>query len=369
MSMVAPCPAPVVRVGEAARWLVGSADDSRGNHVKYVPALDGLRAVAVFAVLALHASVPWARGGYLGVDVFFVLSGFLITRLLLEQGIDLKRFYLRRAMRLYPALLLMLAAYFIIAPRVFPEYVKDPLGDVLIAGLYLQDYVRSLGGRVMLLGQVWSLAVEEHFYLLWPIALAALLRYYTRTKAAWIMVAAFVALLLWRVLWLAHGQTWTQVYVRFDTHATGLALGCALALYGADRLPRWAGYAGVALLAIAATQYPWRGPDSLVQGITLAEIGSALLIAGIQRPGLLASVLSFGWLSYLGRLSYGIYLWHYPIFVYLREREQYGYTMIVGSLLTVALAALSYHTVEAFVRNLKQSRRNRVRGNARIAEG
>ena len=322
--------------------------------MKYVPALDGLRAVAVFAVLALHASVPWARGGYLGVDVFFVLSGFLITRLLLEQGIDLKRFYLRRAMRLYPALLLMLAAYFVIAPIVFPEYVKDPLGDVLIAGLYLQDYVRSLGGRVMLLGQVWSLAVEEHFYLLWPIALALLLKHYTRTRAAGIMVCAFVVLLAWRMLWLAHGQTWTQVYVRFDTHATGLALGCALGLYGTDRFPRWIGYAGVALLVVAATQFPWRGADSLVQGITLAEIGSALLIAGIQRPGLLSSALSFGWLPYLGRLSYGIYLWHYPIFVYLRERESYAYAMLVGSALTVALAAFSYHTVEAYVRHWKR---------------
>src|SRR3546814_6270958 len=149
----------------------------------FFPALDGLRAVAVLAVMVFHAMTGFATGGFLGVDVFFVLSGYLITCLLLVEHhgagrIAISAFYLRRALRLYPALLLMLAVYLLAAPWLFPEAsVSSHARDALLAGTYLSDYSYAFFKEPFYLKHTWSLAAEEHFYLLWPLLLGGMLRF------------------------------------------------------------------------------------------------------------------------------------------------------------------------------------------------
>src|SRR5687768_11060779 len=136
--------------------------------MRYMPELDGLRALAVCAVLAFHAGAPMAQSGYLGVDLFFVLSGFLITSILVAEHersgtIAVGRFYVRRALRLYPSLLLMLAVFVVVAPLLWPELPAARYA--LWSALYLSDYTRALIGEPEVLSYTWSLSVEEHFYL------------------------------------------------------------------------------------------------------------------------------------------------------------------------------------------------------------
>ena len=313
--------------------------------MNYRAELDGLRAIAVVSVLLLHsdANGPF-KGGYVGVDLFFVLSAFLITSILTtelrETGrIALARFYWRRFLRLMPALLLMLGAYVIVAPFVWTDY---PHGrDALVAGLYLSDYAFA-GWRVPLyIGHTWSLAVEEHFYLLWPFVLPFLLR--SRRPLIW-LTAAFAALTLWRT---SYAADFIQSYVRFDTHATGLVLGAALYFSGL-RLGRAAGI--VALAAFGVLVLFAGFPFAVF--ILPAEIVSAALIGSAASLPFLGSPL----LVWLGKRSYAIYLWHFPIAYALRAHMPFGWTALLTLSLSVGLAVLSWHTVEAWGRRMKSER-------------
>lgn len=185
--------------------------------MKYNPEFDGLRAIAALLVIGFHAVAPLLVGGFLGVDIFFVLSGFLITRLLLDEQdregrIELRRFYLKRLLRLTPPLVVMLALYAICAPLLIPDY--DHHGrDALLAGLYLSDYTISLTGAPMFLDHTWSLAVEEHFYLIWPAVLIAAHRL-PRERLVSVLFVAYAVATIWRgacIQW----QTWGEVYYRF----------------------------------------------------------------------------------------------------------------------------------------------------------
>lgn len=152
------------------------------THQGYRPALDGIRALAALTVAVYHARFPGLPGGFFGVDVFFVLSGYLITRLLLDEqarsgGLRLDRFIVRRVRRLLPALLLMLLVYLLAAPWLFPDVAfAKHLRDAFLSAIYVVNYAAALGAGVSVLGHVWSLAVEMQFYLLWPLVLLGLLR-------------------------------------------------------------------------------------------------------------------------------------------------------------------------------------------------
>lgn len=298
--------------------------------MRYNPALDGIRAIAVLAVIAFHARVPGFGGGYIGVDVFFVLSGYLITQVL-EETPSLKTFYWRRAKRLVPALSLMLAAYLLVYPTLRPGYPH--VRDALIAFFYLSDYTFTFAHMPDVLQHTWSLAVEEHFYLLWPLVF---LRW--RPSTRWLM-AAYVIATAWRAVW----HDWDASYYRFDTHATGLILGCAIASVDRIDFPAWP---GLIVLAICCVAFSWDSKTVQTIGFTVAEAGAMLLILGappawLGNPGL----------AYLGRLSYGIYLWHYPLARFVRDNGATWETVLVVSLVgSVAFAALSYHAVEARLR-------------------
>jgi peptidoglycan/LPS O-acetylase OafA/YrhL len=296
--------------------------------VKYNPALDGLRALAVLAVVAVHAKVPGFSGGFVGVDLFFVLSGYLITQVLAENP-DLRRFYWHRARRLIPPLALMLAAYLAIFPLLRPE--GRHWSDAGLAFFYLSDYAYAFWRMPEYLNHTWSLSVEEHFYLLWPLVF---LSFRPSIKQ---LAVAYVLATLWR--W--QHPVWIEAYVRFDMRLSGLILGCLIAQIPRDRFPAWP---GLLALAVAVVVMPSGTNIAQGPGIMLVELAAAVAILG-RPPEWLPK------LAYPGKLSYGIYLWHYPIARVLREWGwSWQATFAVTLLLSVALAALSYHTIEVWVR-------------------
>lgn len=325
----------------------------------YIPALDGIRAIAIIAVMVFHAGGPILRGGFLGVDVFFVLSGFLITSLLQNEiartgRIDIRRFYVRRLMRLGPPLAVALLLYLAIAPHVWPAYAWH-LQDALLAATYLSDYSRALWGMPDMLRHTWSLAVEEHFYMLWPLVLLVL-RPLSHRTALFVLLALYVAGTAWRIACLEwHG--WDMTYPRFDTRLTGMVIGAVTAVLLSKGRIVVTGRAAAALclaLYVLVFLSGWRDPAALILGTTVAELATASVIVLIMQ-GNSMRVLTGTAMTYIGQLSYGLYLFHYPIMLYLREAHGWLAALTVGSLAAALLAALSYHTVEAWVRRRKMN--------------
>jgi peptidoglycan/LPS O-acetylase OafA/YrhL len=332
----------------------------------YVPAFDGLRAVAVLAVMMFHAQPGWLPGGFLGVDIFFVLSGYLITRLLLvEYGahgrIAWGRFYRRRARRLVPALMLMLVAYCAWMSLVPGVDMAAHVGEALLAFLYVSNWVRAFDAHALYyLGHTWSLAVEAQFYLLWPLLVLWVLRRNAAptSLAAW---AAVLALASWgaRLGLLWSGAPLERMYNGLDSHADGLMAGALLATgwSGASRwweqLPAWVRRAmlatAVALLGALIARADWTSPWMSGLGYVAVSLTVVLLLLalGSAQPSLLGRVLSMRLLVWIGTISYGLYLWHFPVLRVLRDWELGDWTIVLaGFALTFALAAASYRFVE-----------------------
>lgn len=317
----------------------------------YIPALDGIRAIAVFLVFLFHSRVPGFFGGYLGVDVFFVLSGFLITSLLLREidisgSVQILRFYKKRMMRLMPPLLCVLALYLCLAPLVWPDHGRHGF-DALIAAAYLTD--TRLADTALSLRYTWSLSVEQHYYLLWPLILLPLVRVQPNRLIHW-LAALYVAATLWRVYCALSGYQWNAIYYHFDTRLSGLLFGSLLAA----RLRNQPGTVAPSLAWAIPTAgciafVGWFNSLGLVAGIVFAELATGATIAAIMQPGRqrLRHLLSVPLLVYVGKLSYGIYLFHYPIVYYVREHFPPLETLAISIPLSLMLAALSYHTIEA----------------------
>jgi peptidoglycan/LPS O-acetylase OafA/YrhL len=318
--------------------------------IAYVPALDGIRAVAIGMVLAFHSMAPWANGGYVGVDVFFVLSGFLITKILAQElaehgHIKLLHFYWRRALRLYPMFLLLLAAIALAAPYLI---AKPPAWQyVLISGVYLTDYAKAFFTFPAVLSYTWSLAVEEHFYVLWPLFLPFVLRLRKPIQA---MVLVYLLATLWRILnWSVLG--WDASYFRFDTRASGIILGCVLALMRTKAPPKHAGLASLTVLAALVALPTWGRHVGLAIAVPVAEVCAATLVLTAVHSEFESSLLSWTPLAYIGRISYGIYLWHVPVMYWLRENHHaWPVTLAAGTAVAVMLAALTYHFIDRPIR-------------------
>lgn len=324
----------------------------------YNPALDGLRAVAIVLVVLSHAHAPLFDGAFYGVDLFFVLSGLLITTLLLQEQqrngrVDYWRFWRRRFWRLMPALMLFLLAYCIFAPLLWPE-LQDVYTDALVSLLYLADYGIAFFDSPNTLLHMWSLSVEEHFYLLWPPLLMLLVRR-TRPGQLWRPVLALLALgWVWRVLWVLLGQQFYEIFFRFDTRATGLLAGSLLAVLQLEQ-PAWfqalrqrlTHFMWLVLAVPLLMAQAWDDMNAMLWGMTVVECATAvLLLAVVQRNGAIYEMLSARVLVVLGKLSYGIYLWHYPVARYLRSDLPWPVAVALTLLISTALAALSYYTVE-----------------------
>jgi peptidoglycan/LPS O-acetylase OafA/YrhL len=344
--------------------------------------IDGLRALAVLGVMAFHADVLVARGGFFGVDLFFVISGFLITRLLLAElecsgRISLRDFYLRRARRILPAMLLAIAgaalAAAVLAPDALPLLRKDAMASVLFVTnwhfiLQQLSYFEYIG-RQPLLQHLWSLAIEEQFYLVWPLIVFALASRGGRRLLGWVAALAALASVVWMgVLAQRFGFPETmdvsRVYFGTDTHAAGLLAGAALAA-AAPRFSAFAAAAGAsaawggALLGVAglagtlllfsqaSENHPWLYP----WGFALSALSSVALIIACMMPGWTGRLLDVQPLKWIGERSYGIYLWHWPVFMLTRPGVDldlsHAQALSLRIVLTFALAAVSYRFVEA----------------------
>jgi peptidoglycan/LPS O-acetylase OafA/YrhL len=351
--------------------------------LSYLPALDGLRGCAVLLVLLYHVDYLFGvaggrfNGGYVGVDLFFVLSGFLITALLVQEyeqtgTIHFAHFYARRALRLAPCLGLVLAACLLTAAlAASPEEARDLRRGVLLSACYAGNFFWCLARPAPELAHTWSLAVEEHFYLLWPFLLGGLLR--LRLRRRWLagllalgMVGSAVAraALAWRWGILAGGML-------LPGRADALLSGCLLALLAAwGRLPRpgWprrlvqAGAGAAALLLLVPWPAQW-GPFMIYGGYTLVAAASALVLAAVlTAPRSVDLLLSARPLVWVGRLSYALYLWHWPLLLVLwkagqfwrPERSPYRWPLALGAVgLSLLLAALTHYAVERPLLRLK----------------
>jgi len=345
----------------------------------YHPALDGLRALAVVGVWLFHDG--HLRGGYLGVDLFFVLSGFLITSLLLVEHrrsgrIDLGAFWIRRARRLLPALFLVLAAVVVYALSLAAPTELAPLrADGLATLGYVAnwhaiasgvDYWALLGGVRSPLEHAWSLAIEEQFYLLWPLVVLAVLHLARGRRAPLLAVCLGLALAsAIAMLALFDPEDTARAYQGTDTRATALLIGAAFACRAAPG--RWLGRPATApwldlgaLLALAGLAFAWvllDGQSTFLYhgGFWLTQLAVLALIAvATEAPTARVSrALAWAPLVAVGRVSYGVYLWHWPVFIVLHpERlglDGLGLTAL-RALATAALAIASYRLVEQPIR-------------------
>lgn len=360
-----------------------STHDTPAPPIARVAGLDGLRAIAVIVVVLFHLTPGLMIGGYLGVDVFFVVSGFIITRLLLTEhatqgGIRLGAFWVRRARRLLPALVLLLLVISSAALAVGGDVLVG-LGGQLAASLTFSsnwyfivtgsDYFAHTAPE--LFRNLWSLAVEEQFYLLWPVVLLFVVLRLSRGGRVAFLAALTAASAVAMALLLVPASP-TAVYYSTGTHAFGLTLGALLAVVS-HRWPTHAlewrrgvraglGVAGVValagLLALSAVM-PGEADWTYQGGLVAVAVLTSVLIAAFLVPGsALARTIDAGPLRWVGERSYGIYLWHWPVFVLLAAALP-GWTRDVGSawllgaiaaVVTVVAAALSFRFIETPIR-------------------
>jgi peptidoglycan/LPS O-acetylase OafA/YrhL/lysophospholipase L1-like esterase len=373
---------------------------------RYMPGLDGLRAIAVLAVIAFHEQLGWAPGGLLGVGLFFTLSGYLITDLLLGQWaargrLALGDFWARRARRLLPALfvmLIMVSAWITLADRARLSGLR---GAVIAAATYssnwyLIDQKQSYFARfapAAPMDHLWSLAVEEQFYLFWPwLLLGGLLLLRLRRRGreggvAWLALPtlALAAGSTIAMLMLYHpGFDPTRVYEGTDTRAGGLLIGAALAMAWPSRRAAasapnaarrvgldLAALAGLAVIAVMIWRTGQYSPFLYRGGLGLLSVATAAVIAAAALPGSVTGrVLGWTPLRWLGVRSYGVYLWHYPVIV-LATPANAGEDLTRAAwqtAATVILAALSWRFVEQPVRRGALGRlRARVRSPRQLA--
>jgi peptidoglycan/LPS O-acetylase OafA/YrhL len=353
--------------------------------IQYIPAIDGLRAIAVIAVIFYHLGFDWIPGGFLGVDLFFVISGYVITRLLLDSiersgGLDLRAFYLARLRRLLPALAFMLVTTAIAVGIWAPDTIKRFLIDTPFAltgsmnwwlvGREL-DYFESIG-RPPLLQHTWSLAVEAQFYLLWPLILLLILRFAGKKRISLValIIAGFSGIALMLVsfsLDSASGSKVSHIYFGTDTHSIGLFLGAALAVNWIPQnfkkeVSRKAqdfidGIGVFGFLGILATFLLINESDPTLYKIAfpLAGLFGTAIITSIVHPASrFAPILQNRVLLWIGERSYAIYLWHWVIFQVTRpdvDLAGESWALLALRILIVfALADISLRYVELPVR-------------------
>jgi peptidoglycan/LPS O-acetylase OafA/YrhL len=349
----------------------------------YQPALDGVRALAILPVVVFHA-FEWPDGGVLGVHIFFVLSGFLITTLLLQEwnrtgSISLPHFYLRRALRLFPALAVMLAAY--VAVQVARELVIEPealdlraaLEGVLYSVFYVSNVVQASGTVLAVpLVPLWSLATEEQFYLLWPFLLVLALRLRSRPRALEaLLIGAIVLIVAHRVRLSLSDASVERLYFAPDTSFDTILIGCLFAVwFVSGRVPRplrsasvlrWAWLPAAAFVVATIFATSNRSPAMYWGFLLPFSLAVALVVLTVvaDRSSAPARLLALPPLVFLGRISYSLYLWHLLV-IYFGQRV--GIHESVGVVLAVVAATASYYLVERPFLRIKRRDRAEVEG-------
>ena len=354
--------------------------------IRYIPAIDGLRAVAVIAVMLYHLGFTWIPGGFLGVDLFFVISGYVITRLLLDSiqrsgGLDLRAFYKARIRRLFPPLVFMIFVTIIYISIWAPETMRRFISDspfALLGGMnwwlvFRQtDYFDTIS-RPPLLQHTWSLGVEAQFYLIWPLILLLVLRQFGKAKipGAALIIAAFSGIALLLVSYEVDAANTSQVshvYFGTDTHSIGLFLGAALAVSWVpqnlqEQVNRRAqdfidgigviGFVGLLGVFLLVNE---SDPTLYKLAFPLAGIfGCAILTSIVHPASRFAPILSSRVAVWIGERSYAIYLWHWVVFQVTRpavDLEGSTWALYALRILVVfALADISLRLVELPVRS------------------
>jgi peptidoglycan/LPS O-acetylase OafA/YrhL len=359
-----------------------SSKNSTGKiGIKHISSIDGLRAIAVTAVVMYHLGISWIPGGFLGVDLFFVISGYVITRLILDSinqssALDLRAFYAARLRRIYPGFLFMVICTIIFIGVWAPEAIKRFLSDLpyaltgtinwLLVARH-QDYFETVG-RPPLLQHTWSLAVELQFYLIWPIILLTVLKYFGKKNIA--RIALIIAMVSGTTLFFvslqldqSNAQQISHIYFGTDTHSLGLFLGSALAVswipqnLSADIEKRAQdvidGIGVVGLLGLISTFLFIDESNAGLYRIAfpLAGIFGCLVIISLVHPASrFAPIISTAPFRWIGQRSYGIYIWHWVIFQVTRPSvDLSGQTWalyLARVLLVLALADISLRWVE-----------------------
>lgn len=350
---------------------------------KYVPSMDGLRALAVLVVIFYHLQFNWAKGGFIGVDIFFVLSGYLITNLLLTewdntQKIDLKSFWIRRARRLIPAVYTMIIIVVVLATLFARPLLASLHGDAIASFFYSSNwwfifhhvsYFDSFG-TPSLLKNLWSLAIEEQFYVFWPLFLLIFLKWVKNPKLLLQIIAglSLFSVILMGVLY-SPGADPSRVYYGTDTRAFDLLIGCGLAFIWpfkqlSPTIPKQsklvlniAGSMSLLFFGLFTFFISEYQPFLYRGGLFLVALIGGVMIATISHPAsFLASIFSFSPLRYIGKRSYGLYLWHYPIITLTTPVLEIGQPNIgracLQILLTFVVAELSYRFLEMPIRKV-----------------
>jgi peptidoglycan/LPS O-acetylase OafA/YrhL len=365
------------------------------RRLAYLPGLDGVRAFAVIAVMMYHGGLSITTGGFMGVDTFFVLSGFLITSLLVSEWrqtltVKLSAFWARRARRLLPALLLMLVFVAILASVIVPKGTYPALRlDALATLLYVSNwhfilvnsnYFNETASASPLI-HTWSLAVEEQFYLIWPLVVLGILRLTKSLKVLFgVCIAAALGSAIEMDVLFHRSASQNRLYLGTDTRSQCLFIGCALAVglvlltkrsHTEGRLQPgelWTpagnfgrtlcGLGGMVGLLLAGaiwvatsttSAFPYEGGFFV---IGLATAGVILSIIGAPRSPV-PRLLSLPPIRYIGRISYGLYIWHWPLFIWVNEARTglSGYSLfVVRVAVTFAVAIASYHLIEQPIR-------------------
>ncbi len=345
------------------------------------PALDGLRALAVVAVMVVHAARDWLPGGWLGVDVFFVLSGFLITTLLLQEflttgTIKLKNFYIRRALRLLPAMVALSLVLLLYSCSFEPEIARNIRREVFAGLFYFYNYAKSLGcftsGVHLFAGHLWSLSVEEQFYLIWPLLILFGLRRLSGKQLLWATLPLFLAPTVCR-LFLGESTSYLVSFISSLLFHGEIFIGCALALVAniyslktslSSRTSNALGFAGLLSLT-AAFIFSDPSGDTLFGGRwgrPVALMASCFLILHFHSSpdSLLSRWASCSWVVRIGQISYGLYLWHLPVYRFtwysILPRVEFPDNTFLPFrfVLTFIVAVLSYVLIEKPALQLKK---------------
>jgi peptidoglycan/LPS O-acetylase OafA/YrhL len=372
-----------------------TAVNARHATLRYLPGLDGLRAISVLAVIVFHhyfvfgAERGWLPGGFLGVEVFFVVSGYLITSLLLaerrETGkVSLQNFWLRRARRLLPAVLVLLAVVVAYALAFLPDSVATLRGDTLAALTYTSNWWQIVAnrsyavtaGRPELLKHLWSLAIEEQFYLFWPPLLVLGLRKLGRSRMLVVMFVTAIASTV--ALGATSFASINFAYYATFTRLSGLLLGGLMAFFFAPYRIRglaghgvrialdMAGAAGLVILLISFRVFTFPALNTgnvdrsvFLGGFLLVDVATLFVIAAAVHPASdVGRLIGCRPLRWIGLRSYSLYLWHYPIFCITRPRVDFQHffhlrgwpVLLLRLVLTFAAAELSYRFVETPIR-------------------
>ena len=357
--------------------------------LSYIPELDGLRGIAVLGVLVFHLGL--IDGGYLGVDLFFVLSGYLITTLLIHEketsgSISLQRFWIRRVRRLLPALLLFLITIGLLV-QIYSEassFIRIR-NDLLATLLYVANWRSifaehdywALFSSSSPLSHTWSLAIEEQFYLFWPVVVVwsfSISKTPLNLLKNIAIYGGFLSVFLLVYLYLNNNDAMSRVYYGTDTRISAILFGAALSLYLAKSknlriepiiIPHLVIWIAIGYLTLSWFLLAGDNPLLYKGGLLLSSVSVVVVIFAIiqKRSILLNKVLAFSPLRFVGLISYGLYLWHYPIFLFIDEHYSwitFYWSLCVKIVLTFIIAIASYYLLEQPIRNRQWSPRTNV---------